>query len=425
MDDVLFTFDPSGFLDAINKMTNAVTKLEDKQNKMAESSNQGFGGFSKILGGMKGKLLMIGTSLLGIAGIMKGIPEIGRSFSIAGDIISRNLLWPLRQELLPYLQKMLDWVRENRAMFVRWGAVIRNVFKAIIHLGKMVLNILSKLFKGLIQDIKRIFGFSVRSMNEMVNIVIFKITAVVQFILITLEPVFDMISAGFRVALEAAGAWLDGLALGMGDAMVPIRDMVGSFQRLWSLFSRLEVSGGTLTTIFKTLGFVVGVTLRVALAVIAQTIDVLVTSIEALVNRVQYFNAWRADNTARMGNLQTEYEALNRDSVNRLRARWSAVYNETARGIRNLRSQNNNVQRTTTELTTPPTPTPTVRTTPPTETSTVRTTPQNNISNRTTNININAPVTVNETDNPAVTGDAVADHIRRNITSSIIRTGGQ
>jgi len=88
---------------------------------------------------------------MGISKLMSNIPEIGQTFKIAGDVITRNFLWPLRQQLMPYLQKFLNWVRDHRAMFVRWGAVLVNVFQVVVQGVKSAINILKPFYEAAVK----------------------------------------------------------------------------------------------------------------------------------------------------------------------------------------------------------------------------------------------------------------------------------
>lgn len=322
MDDITLTFNPNMFLSSLEKITMGLETITNKFDAFADSgkkTSQKVDVSTKSM--VKGFVLLKGV-LGGIQGALRKIPEIGRTFSIVGDIISRNLLWPLRQQLIPELQKMLDWVRDNRMMFVRWGNVVRNVFIVIKNIVSGVMNIIKKFWESFSQSVERVFGKTTQRMTDLANLLVFKIAAVVNFLFITLEPIASFIGRIFGVMLESAKAFIEGLMNGLGDLGPELSELVDMFSRIASLISGTGVKVSTLTGAFKILGNIIGAVVGPAIRSIVQLLDSVIAGVEIAVNRVQYFQAWRKDNVIEMNRLNRDFDETQRKHNQRTRERW-------------------------------------------------------------------------------------------------------
>ena len=137
---VTFTFDAGPFEKVINKMVDTLDVFKNEAlKKMDETSEKSkssiFGGVLKAnlyTEAIKKILSILFSGFTAFYNKFKEfVPEFTKTFSVASDIFFKNLFWPLRQYLLPYLQKLLDWVRDNRKMFIAWGGVLVNVFNGV------------------------------------------------------------------------------------------------------------------------------------------------------------------------------------------------------------------------------------------------------------------------------------------------------
>jgi hypothetical protein len=188
------------------------------------------------------KFAFIGIAIKGAIGALRQfigeIPEIGKTFEIAKGIIMKNLLWPLRQELIPILQKFLNWVRDHRTMFVQWGVVIRNIFVTIKTFLTMVWDFAKNFAKGLIKSL------GIKDFTEMINMALLKITAVFIFLDDLLSPFFKSFGAGvgevIKFVKELADAFVKGF--GKGFQMEAITNFFDSIGRLIKNFAGVDAS---------------------------------------------------------------------------------------------------------------------------------------------------------------------------------------
>ena len=125
--------------------------------------------------------------------------------------MSRGLL---RQTLAPYLQKILDWFRDHRGEFVKWGTVLVTVFKTGAILAKALWNALKSVV-GLIQPlIRSVFK---GGLSDFVNLMLTKIALVVEWIsqgfaklLPNVKPLVDAVGEIGRAFLNFTGGLFEG-----------------------------------------------------------------------------------------------------------------------------------------------------------------------------------------------------------------------
>jgi len=354
MSDVSLTFDIKPFQDAIDGMTSTldefsktigskmeknvskpVETIKSKSGKAAKGMEERFGKVGKKLGDLTftNLLAKIGVVSLAIGGIRKvlsRLPEVGRTFKIAGDIISRNLLWPLRKELMPMLRNILAWVRDNRAMFVRWGGVLVNIFKAIGATIKGFVNLLKTFFNSFISGIKRVMGTSTKSITDMINIAIFKLSALFQFLMISLEPVADLAGEVIANIVGFFKQFVDGVMIGLGDISEPLNDIWETFKGLLETLGLMGERTGALAKTFKILGVIVGGSLRIALNAVAQTIDTIAFGIEALIQSVRLLKAWISDDAEALKNIKDEMSKTTKEFGKRTVERGKTYVNTIA-----------------------------------------------------------------------------------------------
>ena len=288
MDDITLTFNPNMFLEAIGKINMGLETMDqnfksfaDQNTKRSEKTKVSALSIAKGIG-------VANIAMSGFRKIMAQIPELGRTFSIAGSIISKNLLWPLRQELIPVLQKVLDWVRDNRAMFVRWGNVVRNIFIVIKNLVTGIVRILQRLWDGFISGIERAFNTSVGKMTDLANLLVFKISAVINFLVITLEPVADIIAGIMVKSARAVMGFVQGFSEGFGDVSEVLFDVMDVFKDFLGLLDSMSGKGDTLVKIFRTLGYVLGTVVGGAIRLALSLFDSLLLGINEAVGFVKW-----------------------------------------------------------------------------------------------------------------------------------------
>jgi len=364
MTDATFTFDPSSFLNGIKSIVSAMGQMERKGNESSGKIEKAIHANGKAISNVAGQLIKkvagIAMAYMGLRAIMSRMPEIGRTWSIAGDIMMRNFLYPLRKEILPYLQKILDWTRDHRIMFVRWGNQLVNIFRIIKNIVSTLIDTLKRMWERLSEGLERIFGKSIKSMEDMVNIMMFKLSALCQFIMILLQPVFDFIIDSFVTMIQWVKAFTDGFVVGMGDITPALTDVYNQFTRLLTTITGLTQNNNTLINSFKTLGAVLGMTVRPILAGIGQMLDTLITSIEGVVNRVAYFKAWKDGNQSLMNKLDMEQDKLDLEHNQRMKERWGGVWDNmkeggkavkgiwTDNGVSNVNTNSSSVNNNTT-----------------------------------------------------------------------------
>jgi hypothetical protein len=218
-----------------------------------------------------GKLAAIGTGFLAgfaaIKGALATIPEIGMTFKAVGSIISRNLLWPLRQQLIPVLQKILDWARNNRGMFLKWGGVVINIFKTVKVLFTTVMKLVKTLTDSLTKNLKGLVNFAGRDITNIINLIVFKLTALFILLEAKLAPIFDFIGKGLgEVTGIFAGFFKELKDIGVLDTffkiLSDIANLVGKVLILAfeGFKTSLKLITSLLTGFFKGMGEVEGLT---------------------------------------------------------------------------------------------------------------------------------------------------------------------
>lgn len=243
-EDIQFTFDAESIIAPLNKiikkfddLTNVIKATESKTTpaiKKTQTETKAVGVQGQKTGFLMNASL---TKLVAAWGLLKGgiasakaallgMPEIGRTFKIAGDIMLRNFLQPIRQTLLPLLNKVLTWVKDNRARFVEWGSLVLNVIEAVIGVVKQFIEVLKKVFESFTEVLEGTLGQFTQSFADTMRVIITKIAATFIFILILLEPLFKVI--GKLLAFIVIG--FRGLFAGIGDnikfVLGPLQDLI-------------------------------------------------------------------------------------------------------------------------------------------------------------------------------------------------------
>lgn len=318
MDDFVFTFDVNPFMSAIDQISKGFEVLKEsvkgfdhtskqeadqaashtakvvKNNtkelkKHTEVSISNFSdNASKMINKLITRIAALGSAYLGFRALLKYIPEIGTAFQSMSKIFLNNFLWPLRQYLLPLLQKMLGWVRDNRAMFAKWGTVLVNAFKTVHEIVKGLFGVVKSFLSGFSDTFKRLFGTTVKSISDIINILMFKITVVAQFLISVLKPVFEKIGEWVAVAVKAISQFVKGISQGFGKITEPfglIRDLLRDIVT--------DLSGSTEKTMnwaegFRKAGLIVGGVLRTLVSGVTEAIDVMYMLMQTLSQAIKF-----------------------------------------------------------------------------------------------------------------------------------------
>lgn len=263
-EDVGFKFDPKPFLSGIEKAAGGISKL----GKTAESVTSGMGkAFQWALVKIEA-LKVVGRSV--VNNIKQFIPELGATWGIAKEIFLKNALWPLRQAMAPYLQKLLDWVRDNRASFVKWGQVVANAFNVVLMVAKQVWGVLQTVASSLKPIIHG-------SLGDFVNLLLTKVAVLTAWIANGLSaliiavrgPIAEIV--GYVVRLLAdTWEWVRGP---LGSAWEHVKGIALSVWDLVSGFFQANAQGKSFGTFFKELATTLGLAFETVLSVVDRLIE--------------------------------------------------------------------------------------------------------------------------------------------------------
>jgi len=188
---------------------------------------------------MSRRLIALKAGLEAIKGVVRNvaaqIPEIGMAFNVAKEVFLKNLLWPLRQMLVPMLQKMLDWVTSHRTLFVKWGQTLANVFRALLSVGKQVWEILKKVGNAFGSVFRQITG---GGLENFLNLITVKLAAAFIFL--------SNLLSSLAQNLHLAEIW---------------EKLKGVASAVWDFVSGLfkaNDQGNSLLTVFNTIADIVG-----------------------------------------------------------------------------------------------------------------------------------------------------------------------
>ena len=319
-DEIKFPFDVIGFQKAVNQMSNSVSSIETKLNKFGSTMQK------SVSKGIMFAAAKIGLLVKGFKSMMKNMPEIGQAFKIAGDIMSKEFFFPIRQLIMPYLQKMLDWVRDHRTLFAKWGQAVADSLKIVINVGKTLWNTLKDVVGILTNSLQKGLGTSFKSLDEFISVLQVKLAFVTLFIGDAIKALAKKIGPTFEYIIEKGAeilsfftdlleAWITGNDTGknfmnimdnlynifdkivhaIGDSVAsflqgmlkPLKDLSAplstindAFQRLLNLFGDGKNTG--LKKVFSWLGNLVGNQLLIAFEALAVAIDTVVTGIQTL-----------------------------------------------------------------------------------------------------------------------------------------------
>lgn len=338
-DEARFPFDVKGFQKAVNQMSESISSMETKLNKFGSTMQK------SVSKGIMSATAKIGLLVKGFKSMMKNMPEIGQAFKIAGDIMSKEFFFPIRQQIMPYLQKMLDWVRDHRALFTKWGQAVADVLKTVIDVGKTLYNTLKDVVKILTNSLQKGLGTSFKSLDEFISVLQVKIAFVTLLIGDAVKAMIEKIAPTFEYIIEKGsevlsfftdlfGTWITGNDTGknfmnimntlydifdkivhvIGDSVAsflqgmlqPLKDLSApldtinnAFQRLLDLFGDGENTG--LKKVFSWLGNFAGNILVIAFEELAWAIDTVVLGIQTLAQSGKLLTDLFSGNWSKLG----------------------------------------------------------------------------------------------------------------------------
>lgn len=283
--DVTFTLDSKQFLAALDGMNKKMDSMANSADKAAKAAQEQA---DKTGVGVVAKGVLLAEMVSGLAQkafsfVMSGIPEIGKAFEIAGDILKRNFLYPLRRELAPLLQGMLDWVRDHRAQFAQWGMFLVSIFRILKSAVGGLIDVIKGLWEKLAGGIERIFGKTSNSVMDIINLIIFKIAFMVQVAISLFGKIGDVLVTLFVNALAKAEAFFKGIFNGFGDIKPVVNDVVALFIKLKDMILGTSENSSGLLSVLQTIGQYIGLTLKVAIYGLIQSIDTLMLAMESMI----------------------------------------------------------------------------------------------------------------------------------------------
>lgn len=274
--DVAFTFDPASVLNGVKRIDKGMTKMTQgfasTARSMTKSVTKGVLAATAVVGSLVG-------AFRGLGNILKRMPEIGEVFGIAKDIFFRNFLFPIRKELMPLLQGLLDWVRDNRATFVRWGQAVANVIRSVVMIARRFLEMAKEMLATAGDLLGMIIGEQIDSFAEFVNIVTFKIAAVVIFLGILLKPLAQGLVRVVKTLLPSVVGLLGEvinlvfkLGQGLLEGVAPYIDAIagniaGIVDNVTDFIAKLTTAnekGNSIRDVFREIGRILGDVLKFA-----------------------------------------------------------------------------------------------------------------------------------------------------------------
>jgi hypothetical protein len=268
--EISFGYDISGFTKAMQEMSKSMKNMTENTKNMTGKITKG--AFNAIAGA-KVLFAALAAGFKGAMGMVQEvIPEIGTTFGIMQNIIAKNLLWPLRQALLPLLQKLLGWVEKNREMFVLMGGVLVNAFKMIKSLFESVLNMVKPIIDVIKETLKSIFGDTAKSIADTLNLIMLKIMVFGMMVSNFLKPIFEGLAFVIRAVINAVKEFGAGFTEGLSG-------LSGGMDIMQSLKSILESIGEVikiLNPLFREIGKILGSEFVAGVRVLNDALKILV-----------------------------------------------------------------------------------------------------------------------------------------------------
>lgn len=296
-DDVVFTFDETPFTRGIEAATKSMQSMENTARSVTR-------GIVRSVAGVVARLAVMKAAFQGIRTAIAEIPEIGQAFNIAKDIILKNFLFPIRQAVLPVLQNILDWVRDNRSAFVRWGGIVVNIFRTAATVARQLFDAIRIIGQAVGRLIRDVFGLP-QTFEQSVNVILFKISALSIFVGNLLRPVAtaisriieqltpfvqklrEVVAAVVEISIQLATAFGEGLVRGLEGVREPINRIRDALRSIGQTI--VENTGGIdrWRNAFERLGELVGTTIRLAFQGLAFIVEGIAAGIESMAQTIR------------------------------------------------------------------------------------------------------------------------------------------
>jgi hypothetical protein len=276
-----------GIADTTKKSTKKIIQFFKDRRDAAKKTGDAIKAVNKGTFAALAKIALIGTAIVASFrfarnAINEFIPEVSKTFGIARDIILRNLLFPLRKQLLPALQNLLNWVRKNRELFTQFGVVLVNVFKLVKTTFKAILNLVKPIFNQFKQFFTDLLGDTRKSITETINLAIFKLTTLVIAMQTLLQPIFDTLGEVFGKTIKIIKVFTTELVKGFTE----IFEASDTISDVNEILTELGKTLDKITPALKVFGRVVGRTFGVVLKSALTILKAMVITLNALLDTI-------------------------------------------------------------------------------------------------------------------------------------------
>lgn len=171
-------------------------------------------------------------------------------------------------------------------MFVRWGGALVSVFNIVVQGIKSAINILKPFYEAAMKFFKDVFGKTGDSIDKIVNMVLFKISAVMVYLEAVLKPTMEAIA---RIVLRTALAVKE-FVLGIADAY----EEMGGIGAEWDMFIQgLDDLSESLTgnaDSWRTWGKVIGYLILGPIKALLATLGAVGTAISSIIDMIKFMS---------------------------------------------------------------------------------------------------------------------------------------
>lgn len=258
-EDLSFGFNTKFFESGINRINKQFSTMKTTAAGVAK-------GVTKGIGQMTSRFLILAGGIKGVTKLFDQIPEIGKAFSIAKEIVFKNFLFPLRKAIFPLLQRLLDFIRDNRKTFVIWGQSLANIFDSMVGGLKSIFDIGKQLGDLFINFVNRTFGLQLKSFQDLINLTTFKIAVAIEFlknafpaIIQSAQPFIDLIAIGLNSAITGAISLVSGFLKGISGIEKPLKSILETVFSIVDAFTTIDESGNKTNRILNTIGETIGI----------------------------------------------------------------------------------------------------------------------------------------------------------------------
>ncbi|MBD3277831.1 MAG: hypothetical protein GF388_05995 [Candidatus Aegiribacteria sp.] len=185
--------------------------MEKTSKNVSKGMTRGFGRVLRRIGAMA-------AGFFAIRGALNKMPGVMRAMSSIGDVIFKNLLWPLRKRLMPILQRIADWVTDNRDTLIRIGETIVKVFQSVWKIIKAVFKVIRAVVRSFLKLVG-LYKETTRDLGTILSMIQFKFALVANFI--------DLLADKMISGLQRFNRWAQ-------ENLIPVFEKIGNaFQTIW------------------------------------------------------------------------------------------------------------------------------------------------------------------------------------------------